>query len=285
MSSLSADDLRRVVEHERPGRRRARRGDAMRRPYSFPLAVPTRRRSRWTTRRSAGRSRGGDSKLGEARWCYWFPPFSVTLRPNEYRVYQGRGGDVTRSTPGPSSVWVPSPTRLEGDDGRKRLPDGVERQAGGPVTGQHEAVRRRRSTTREHQVKPRQKVRARFQGTATSADSASSTTWAIRGSRSTIWALRTRTRIRRTTARTGGPIRWGTIYKKDAATKPKVWGRVLPSEWPDGGHDSEFGSTGFFTERRQTGESRRSRGSSRDCRHRSGKRRRCGSRMPDASSA
>lgn len=32
------------------------------------------------------------------------------------------------------------------------------------------------------------------------------------------------------------------IYKDDAATKPKVYARMLPSEWPDGGHDSPVGT-------------------------------------------
>ncbi|MEM9236385.1 MAG: hypothetical protein AAGB14_06355 [Verrucomicrobiota bacterium] len=36
-------------------------------------------------------------------------------------------------------------------------------------------------------------------------------------------------------------IRWSTIYNSDSSTKPKVYGRVMPSEWPDGGHDSTFG--------------------------------------------
>ncbi|MCU0794979.1 MAG: hypothetical protein MUF31_03485 [Akkermansiaceae bacterium] len=37
-------------------------------------------------------------------------------------------------------------------------------------------------------------------------------------------------------------IRWGNVYFSDPATKPKVYGRVMPSEWPDGGHNSSFGS-------------------------------------------
>ena len=37
-------------------------------------------------------------------------------------------------------------------------------------------------------------------------------------------------------------IRQATIYNSDSATKPKTYGRVLPSEWPDGGHDSAVGS-------------------------------------------
>ena len=37
-------------------------------------------------------------------------------------------------------------------------------------------------------------------------------------------------------------IRRSTIYDADAPRKPKTYGRVLPSEWPDGGHDSAVGS-------------------------------------------
>lgn len=32
------------------------------------------------------------------------------------------------------------------------------------------------------------------------------------------------------------------IYKNDAANKPKVYARMLPSEWPDGGHNAPVGS-------------------------------------------
>lgn len=37
-------------------------------------------------------------------------------------------------------------------------------------------------------------------------------------------------------------IRRSSIYDNDSARKPKTYGRVLPSEWPDGGHDSPVGS-------------------------------------------
>ena len=47
-------------------------------------------------------------------------------------------------------------------------------------------------------------------------------------------------------------VRWTTIYSRDAPTKPKVYGRVLPSEWPDGGHDSEFGPSSFVMSQDQT---------------------------------
>lgn len=37
-------------------------------------------------------------------------------------------------------------------------------------------------------------------------------------------------------------IRFKTIYSSDSTTKPKTYGRVIPSEWPDGGHDVEVSS-------------------------------------------
>ena len=36
-------------------------------------------------------------------------------------------------------------------------------------------------------------------------------------------------------------IRYGTIYRTDNSQKTKTYGRVQPSEWPDGGHDSLVG--------------------------------------------
>ncbi|MES2657345.1 MAG: hypothetical protein V4689_01945 [Verrucomicrobiota bacterium] len=46
-------------------------------------------------------------------------------------------------------------------------------------------------------------------------------------------------------------IRWDTIYKLDSPTKLKIYGRVLPSEWADGGHDSQVTqwSSGWSTAR------------------------------------
>ncbi|MGB6221314.1 type IV pilus modification PilV family protein [Haloferula sp.] len=37
-------------------------------------------------------------------------------------------------------------------------------------------------------------------------------------------------------------IRRGTIYDRDTKSKRSTYGRVLPSEWPDGGHDSDVGT-------------------------------------------
>lgn len=37
-------------------------------------------------------------------------------------------------------------------------------------------------------------------------------------------------------------IRYETIFQYDSDTKPKTFGRVIPSEWPDGGHDAEVTS-------------------------------------------
>ena len=42
-------------------------------------------------------------------------------------------------------------------------------------------------------------------------------------------------------------IRWGTIYSNDSAEKNKTYGRVMPSEWPDGGHNSSYESNSFYT--------------------------------------
>jgi hypothetical protein len=42
-------------------------------------------------------------------------------------------------------------------------------------------------------------------------------------------------------------VRWGTAYNKDSAEKSKVHGRVMPSEWPDGGHNSSYDHNSFYT--------------------------------------
>lgn len=40
-------------------------------------------------------------------------------------------------------------------------------------------------------------------------------------------------------------IRWGTVYSGDTPTKGLIYGRVMPSEWPDGGHNSIYGNNNF----------------------------------------
>jgi hypothetical protein len=42
-------------------------------------------------------------------------------------------------------------------------------------------------------------------------------------------------------------IRRGTIYDSDSSQKRKHFGRVMPSEWPDGGHDAPVGSYTLLT--------------------------------------
>ena len=41
-------------------------------------------------------------------------------------------------------------------------------------------------------------------------------------------------------------VRWN-VYRWDKDQKQKVWGRVMPSEWPDGGHNSTLVSNAFVT--------------------------------------
>ncbi len=42
-------------------------------------------------------------------------------------------------------------------------------------------------------------------------------------------------------------IRRGTIFDSDSSVKRKHYGRVMPSEWPDGGHDSPVGTYSLLT--------------------------------------
>jgi hypothetical protein len=47
-------------------------------------------------------------------------------------------------------------------------------------------------------------------------------------------------------------IRRSSIYDPDSTRKPKTYGRTLPSEWPDGGHDSPVGSWPITTDDKVT---------------------------------
>ncbi|MEO5916851.1 MAG: hypothetical protein ABIS50_21665 [Luteolibacter sp.] len=52
-------------------------------------------------------------------------------------------------------------------------------------------------------------------------------------------------------------IRWESIYKLDSPSKTKIYGRVIPSEWADGGHDCQVTTwtSGWSTAREKSGPS------------------------------
>jgi type II secretory pathway pseudopilin PulG len=189
-------------------------------------------------------------KLPESEGYRWFPAISVSLRPNEYKVFNF--GTVTyKFDAGPAAVFVPSPLELGGetygssDAGYRMKWNGqlVDQSRGG--------VHRNNSslnypTNTENQ--PRQRIRTTIP--------CHSHTRGPNLFKNNMGDPRMAYYLESPQDANVYPgnyspnrrnIRWDTIYKSDGATKPKVYGRVLPSEWPDGGHNSLYGSNTFIT--------------------------------------
>jgi hypothetical protein len=174
---------------------------------------------------------------------YWFPAFDVNLKPGEYHVF--KAGEVEyKIDAGPSSVWIPSPIELENDDDRS----GYRLEWNGRLVDQSRGLLRRYNATLHYPKKPRQKVRATIPGHSYKRNFGFINNMGDPRIAFYNQAPQDANRYPANYSPNRRTIRWGTIYKKDKSTKPKIYGRVLPSEWPDGGHDSSYGSNAFVTD-------------------------------------
>lgn len=182
----------------------------------------------------------------------WFPEFDVSLRANEYRIYK-LGEARIKIDAGAASLFVPSPLEVSNDDnqesgykmrwngtlvdfskGKLRHYDQLLYYPGNSATNSSQKVS---ATIPGHSYKLKTETFVNNMGDPrmsmyfTAPQDANS--WPQNYSPN-----------RRT-------IRWGSIYSSDSAAKRKHYGRVLPAEWPDGGHNSAYGSNSFFTEDRR----------------------------------
>jgi hypothetical protein len=170
-------------------------------------------------------------------------PFAVAgLLPNEYRLI--KVGQVTYMIDaGPASFFIPSPLVLSGDDGAS----GYSLWWNGRRVDRARGKLRRNDATLHYptdtKAKPRQKQRANVPGLSFKTG--------VAGYRNNPGDPRMSAYLQAPQDANDYPdnyspnrrnIRWGNIYAGDVATKPKYYGRVMPSEWPDGGHDADFGA-------------------------------------------
>ncbi len=180
---------------------------------------------------------------------YWFPTFDVSLEPNEYRVINC--GTVTyRYDVGGPDVWIPSPLILEGETfgtseaGYRLLWNGVKvDRAGGGLHRNDSSLNYPSDTA----GRPRQRVRTTIPGHSHTRGGSFVNNM---GDPRMAWYLQA---PQDANAYPGNyspnrrNIRRGSVYDSDPAAKPKVYGRVLPSEWPDGGHNSPFATGNPFS--------------------------------------
>lgn len=181
----------------------------------------------------------------------WFPAQSVTLKANEYRVI--RCGTVTyKIDAGPSSVFIPSPLVLEGETyGSSGA--GYRMRWNGVLIDQSRGGLHRNNSSLNYPADTTGQPRQRTRTTIPSHSHTRSGTFVNNMGDPRMSYYNVCPQDANVYPDNYSPnrrnIRWGTIYNPsdDGATKPKVYGRVMPSEWPDGGHNSTYESNAFYT--------------------------------------
>ena len=184
---------------------------------------------------------------------FWFPPLAVSLRPNEYKVYK-LGESRFKIDAGPASLFVQSPIILGNDDNQT---SGYRMKWNGNLVDYSLGKQRRYDQLLyfpgDNANNSQQKVSATIPGHSYKLKTEAfvnnmgdprMSVYLTAPQDANSWP-QNYSPNRRT-------IRWGSIYSSDSAAKRRHYGRVLPSEWPDGGHNSSYGSNSFFTDDRRT---------------------------------
>lgn len=189
-------------------------------------------------------------QLAQADGHHWFPPVAVTLKPNEYRVI--RCGTVTyKIDAGPASVFIPSPLVLEGETfGTSKA--GYRMKWNGTLVDQSRGGLHRNNSSLNYPTdtagQPRQRVRTTVPSHSHTRNGSFRNNMGDPRMSYYNEAPQDANAYPDNYSPNRRNIRFGTIYKSDGATKTKVYGRVMPSEWPDGGHNSSCESSAFYTE-------------------------------------
>lgn len=180
----------------------------------------------------------------------WFPPIKgIVLKPNEYLLK--KCGTITyKIDAGPASFFIPSPLVLEGETfGDSKA--GYRLKWNGKLVDQSRGAIHRNNSSLNYPTdttsKPSQRTRTTIPAHSMSrrgtfrnnmGDCRMSYYYDV-AQDANVYPDNYSPNRRN--------IRWGTIYSGDAPTKTKVYGRVMPSEWPDGGHNSSYDSNSFYT--------------------------------------
>jgi hypothetical protein len=178
---------------------------------------------------------------------YWHPAFEVNLRPNEFRVYTSK--IRFRIDAGSASGFVESPIQFNSSqpDGES----GYRFRWNGVMVDQSRGNTWKTGATVYYPAQPRQVTRATIPGHGYALTPANQGPFQNNmgdprmsfylGSRQASNLYPNNYSPNRRT------IRWGSIYSGDSAAKRRHYGRVLPAEWPDGGHNFPYGSNSFYT--------------------------------------
>ncbi|MEK7951138.1 type IV pilus modification PilV family protein [Luteolibacter soli] len=176
----------------------------------------------------------------------WYPPFAVTLLPNEYRVYPSRVR--LKIDVGAASGFIASPLDLGAT--QQDNASGYRFRWNNVIVDQSRANTWKQGRNVEFPNGVRQFSRATVPAHSHSLGPLNGGPF-----QNNMGDPRMAMYLSTPQASNAYPgnyspnrrnIRWTSIYSSDT-TKRRYYGRVLPAEWPDGGHNSAFGSSSFIS--------------------------------------
>ncbi len=180
---------------------------------------------------------------------HWFPEFDVDLQPNEYRVY--KCGTVFYSFDAVSAAdpeeWIASPLILGGEtyaaqgSGYRMRWNGVMADQSRGGVHRNDSFLRYPSAAKEG----RHVNRLTVPGHSYNRGGTFINNMGDPRMSSYLLAPQDANSYPQNYSPNRRNIREGSIYT-NATRHNLIYGRVLPSEWPDGGHDSPFGSANMY---------------------------------------
>jgi len=183
-------------------------------------------------------------QLAQRDGRFWSPEITVSLHANEYRFYEFADVAYTLDA-GPASIAVAEHFCLTESEGAA----GVSLLWNGQQVDRAAAIIRQKKGLEFDLSKPRYSSKATVAALGLGAYGAELDN---PGDPRISYYLRSTPLAENANPENSSPnrrnVRRSTIYDSDAARKPKTYGRVLPSEWPDGGHDSEVGTWPISTD-------------------------------------
>jgi hypothetical protein len=178
---------------------------------------------------------------------FWSGPIRVQLGPNQYKFYQFAEVDYELDV-GHSSIWIPDDVRfiLSENEGSR----GMSLRWNGAVIDRAEKIKRIDAVyeNAENQFTFRIGTQKTFSKASIPGHSyrASGNHYNNIGDARITYYLRNKPVDDNASPENISPnrrnLRRSSVYKDPASDHPKFYGRVLPSEWPDGGHDSMVGT-------------------------------------------
>lgn len=190
---------------------------------------------------SLGDMTNANPKLAESDGRLWLPAFNAKLQPNEYRVFNC--GTVTYAYDAvSSSEWIASPLTLSGESFALRG-SGYRMRWNGAIADQSRGGIHRNDSSLAYpsdtKSQSRQKLRAAVPGHSHNRGSGFINNMGDPRMSYYLAAPQDANAYPHNYSPNRRNIREGSIYNSN---NNHVYGRVLPSEWPDGGHDSPFGA-------------------------------------------